>query len=98
MAALPPSLHSAPITIIGAGSWGTALPTQFARAGRPVKLWGRHTNQLQDMYSARSNARYLPGIVFPDLLSVELDLANALTGSTDVLIAAPSHAFRELLL
>ncbi|HVY21891.1 MAG TPA: NAD(P)H-dependent glycerol-3-phosphate dehydrogenase [Steroidobacteraceae bacterium] len=98
MAALPPSLHSAPITIIGAGSWGTALAIQFARAGRPVKLWGRNTNQLKDMHSTRSNARYLPGVVFPDLLSVELDLANALTGSTDVLIAAPSHAFRELLL
>jgi len=71
---------------------------QFARVGRPVKLWGRNANQLVDMQATRSNARYLPGIAFPDLLQVELDLAAALHDCTDVLVAAPSHGFRELLL
>ena len=30
-----------PWAVIGAGSWGTALAIQFARAGHPVRLWGR---------------------------------------------------------
>jgi len=90
--------NSAPITIIGAGSWGTALAIQFARVGRPVKLWGRDSIQLKEMRSTRSNARYLPGITFPELLNIEQDLSVALHDSTDVLVAAPSHAFRELLL
>lgn len=88
---------SAPITVIGAGSWGTALAIQFARVGRPVNLWGRDTNQLRDLQRARSNERYLPGATFPDLLNVELDLNAALERSSEVLIAAPSHAFRKLL-
>jgi len=95
---MQPVNDSAPITVIGAGSWGTALAIQFARVGRPVKLWGRNPDQLTEMQLARSNARYLPGAAFPDLLSVELDLGLALQGANDVLIAAPSHAFRELLL
>ena len=95
---MQPDKHSAPITIIGAGSWGTALAIQFARVGRPVRLWGRNAAHLKEMHSTHSNARYLPHVVFPDLLTVELDLANALSASGDVLIAAPSHAFRELLL
>ncbi len=95
---MQPDTHSAPITIIGAGSWGTALAIQFARVGRIAKLWGRNTIQLQDMQRARSNARYLPDVAFPDLLHIELDLLTALKDSSDVLIAAPSHAFRELLL
>jgi glycerol-3-phosphate dehydrogenase (NAD(P)+) len=90
--------NSAPITIIGAGSWGTALAIQFARVGRPVKLWGRDPVQLKEMQSTRGNARYLPGIAFPEYLRVEQDLSAALHDSTDVLVAAPSHAFRELLL
>jgi len=90
--------NSAPITIIGAGSWGTALAIQFARVGRPVRLWGRDPVQLKEMQSARSNVRYLPGIPFPEVLQIELDIASALRDGNDVLVAAPSHAFRELLL
>jgi glycerol-3-phosphate dehydrogenase (NAD(P)+) len=98
VAALQANRNSAPITVIGAGSWGTALAIQFARVGRPVKLWGRNTDQLKDMQATRSNARYLPGIDFPESLQVELDLQTALDDCTDILIAAPSHSFRELLL
>lgn len=59
-----------PILVIGAGSWGTALAIQLARAGNPVKLWGRDEAQMQLMASQRCNERYLPGSKFPDNLSV----------------------------
>jgi glycerol-3-phosphate dehydrogenase (NAD(P)+) len=86
-----------PIAIIGAGSWGTALAIQFARVGRPVRLWGRNREHLLDMQQQRRNTRYLPEAAFPDALTVATDLPAALAGCSDVLIAAPSHAFRELL-
>jgi glycerol-3-phosphate dehydrogenase (NAD(P)+) len=87
-----------PVAVLGAGSWGTALALQFARSGRPVHLWGRDAGQLQDFDQRGENRKYLPGIRFPDNLSVEADLAACLDGATDVLIAVPSHAFREMLL
>jgi glycerol-3-phosphate dehydrogenase (NAD(P)+) len=87
-----------PVAVLGAGSWGTALALQFARSGRPVRLWGRDSGQLQDFDQRGENRKYLPGIRFPDNLSIEADLAACLDGATDVLIAVPSHAFREMLL
>ena len=38
-----------PITVIGAGSWGTALAIQLARAGSEVTLWGRDKELMQQM-------------------------------------------------
>ena len=86
-----------PVAVLGAGSWGTALALQFARSGRPTRLWGRDRAQLADMARARRNERYLPSRSFPDALQVQPDLAAALQGARDLLIAVPSHAFRALL-
>jgi len=90
-------VSASPIAIVGAGSWGTALAIQFARVGRPVRLWGRNRQQLLDMQQQRRNARYLPDAAFPDALTIAVDLPAALHDCSDVLVAAPSHAFRELL-
>ncbi|MEP6547898.1 MAG: NAD(P)H-dependent glycerol-3-phosphate dehydrogenase [Gammaproteobacteria bacterium] len=86
-----------PMTVIGAGSWGTALAIQLARAGHPTQLWGRDGEQIDAMCRARRNQRYLPDAAFPDALQVTADLKLALGGARDALIAVPSHAFRESL-
>jgi glycerol-3-phosphate dehydrogenase (NAD(P)+) len=39
----------------------------------------------------------LPGADFPAALTVESDLSTALQDSRDVLVAVPSHAFRDTL-
>jgi glycerol-3-phosphate dehydrogenase (NAD(P)+) len=85
------------VTVLGAGSWGTALAIQFARSGRPTRLWGRDREQLRVMARSRRNERYLPGGEFPHSLTVETDLHAALAGASDVLVVVPSHAFRKVL-
>jgi glycerol-3-phosphate dehydrogenase (NAD(P)+) len=87
----------ADIAVLGAGSWGTALAIQFTRAGRPARLWGRGAAHLATLARERRNERYLPETVFPDSLHVVADLAAAIEGVQDVLLAVPSSAFRELL-
>jgi glycerol-3-phosphate dehydrogenase (NAD(P)+) len=87
----------APVAVIGAGSWGTALALQFARKGREVRLWGRNRDDLKRIARARENQKYLPGIAFPDNLHVEKELRKALVGVSDILIAVPSHGLRETL-
>ncbi len=84
--------------MLGAGSWGTALAIQCARAGRDTRLWGRDAAQLAHMATGRENRRYLPGAAFPPSLHIADSLVTALAGTQDVLIAVPSHSFRELLL
>lgn len=89
--------EAAPIAVLGAGSWGTALAIQFARGGRPTRLWGRDTQQLKELAQQRRNARYLAGADFPAALAVETDLHTALRDALDVLVAVPSHALRGVL-
>ena len=91
------SANSSPIAVIGAGSWGTALAIQFARAGHATRLWGRDAAHLDQLARERRNARYLPDAPFPERLSITPTLAATLAGVPDVLIAVPSHALRETL-
>jgi glycerol-3-phosphate dehydrogenase (NAD(P)+) len=86
-----------PITVIGAGSWGTALAIQLAREGHATNLWGRDGAQLDAMRRAGCNARYLPGAAFPESLRIVDELSEALNGAGDALLAVPSHAFRPTL-
>ena len=62
-----------------------------------MTLWGRDSGQLETMDRARMNTRYLPGAAFPDNLEVCRDLGEAVREARDVLIAVPSHAFRDTL-
>ena len=94
---MPSAARQEPIAVVGAGSWGTALAIQLARAGHPVHLWGRDPAQIDAMRQARCNERYLPDAAFPPSLEVAADLRQALAGVRDALIAVPSHAFRGSL-
>ncbi|MBX5463674.1 MAG: NAD(P)-dependent glycerol-3-phosphate dehydrogenase [Steroidobacteraceae bacterium] len=89
--------RDAPIAVLGAGSWGTALAIQLARSGRATRLWGRDAAQMRRLAQERCNARYLPGATFPETLTVSSELGTVLHGSLDVLVAVPSHSFRALL-
>ncbi len=89
------STDQSPIAVLGAGSWGTALALQLARAGGATALWGRDAAALGSMAAERVNARYLPQLRFPQSLLIEPDLARAVREYRDLLICVPSHSFRE---
>jgi glycerol-3-phosphate dehydrogenase (NAD(P)+) len=93
---MPDTRHQ-PMAVIGAGSWGTALAIQLARAGHATRLWARDAVQLDRMRHLRCNPRYLPDATFPPSLEPVADLRQALTGAADALIAVPSPAFRSVL-
>ncbi len=84
------------IAVIGAGSWGTAIAIHLASCGHRVLLWARNSVHIQEMRSTGENARYLPGVPFPPLLTPTDDLAQCFNAQ-QVLIAVPSHAFSTLL-
>jgi glycerol-3-phosphate dehydrogenase (NAD(P)+) len=95
---LQPTAHNQePVIVLGAGSWGTALAIQFARAGRKTFLWGRDAAHLAQIKSERVNKRYLPDAPFPDALTIEPTLDVALAACEDILVAVPSHALRGTL-
>ena len=85
------------MAVLGAGSWGTALAVHLARTGHPTVLWGRDAAQMAAFAAARCNTRYLPMAQFPPTLAVETDLARAVASAQELLVAVPSHSFRECL-
>jgi len=84
-----------PITVFGAGSWGTALALVLARNGHDLLLWGHQRDHMAALLRSRTNERYLPGIHFPENLRVTHDLGLAASHASLWLIAVPSHAFRS---
>lgn len=85
-----------PITLLGAGSFGTALAMHLARNGQQVRLWGRD-DFLPEIAKSRRNERYLPGLSLPDLVAIETDFEKAVATADDLLIVVPSHAFRGII-
>ncbi|MEC9375383.1 MAG: NAD(P)H-dependent glycerol-3-phosphate dehydrogenase [Pseudomonadota bacterium] len=85
------------IGIIGAGSWGTALTIQLARAGQLPTLWGREDYVIQALENERCNTTFLPDIPIPDSVYIESDLSKLVAMQNDLLICVPSHVFRHIL-
>jgi glycerol-3-phosphate dehydrogenase (NAD(P)+) len=85
------------ITVLGAGSWGTALSVHLGRIGHDVRLWARDATLVSDMNARRANAVYLPDVTLPSSVSVTHDLAAALSSSQIVVTALPSHGCRAVV-
>ncbi len=88
---------SAKITVLGAGSYGTALAICLARNGHQTVLWARNANQVKDMAKDRENSQYLSGCAFPESLQLEENLETAIQASDNILVVVPSHAFSNML-
>ena len=85
------------ISVLGAGSWGTALAILLSQKGKTCCLWAHNRDHIQRLASDRSNQRYLADIHFPDSLILEDNLEQVIADSEIILISVPSHAFRETL-
>ncbi|MCM3881932.1 MAG: NAD(P)-dependent glycerol-3-phosphate dehydrogenase [Vicinamibacterales bacterium] len=85
------------VTILGTGSWGTALAFHLGTAGHDVCLWGRNPELIEEMTSRRANAIYLPDIVLPPGVRPTASLEAALKGAEIVVAALPSHGTRAVI-
>lgn len=91
------STVNASMTVIGAGSYGTALAITLARNGHEVVLWGHDPKHIATLQHDRCNVAFLPDVPFPDSLHLESDLATALAASRNILVVVPSHVFGQVL-
>ena len=85
-----------PIAIIGAGGWGTALAITMARGGRHVRLWAYETYLVETMIATRENPIYLPSVRVPDSVRVTNSIEDVLRGARIVIMAVPSHVYRQV--
>ncbi|MFM8303986.1 MAG: NAD(P)H-dependent glycerol-3-phosphate dehydrogenase [Actinomycetota bacterium] len=82
--------------VIGAGSWGTAV-AGLLRTNAEVVLWGRTPEVVAAVNDRHENPVYLPGVALDPELRATADLAEACRGADVVVMAVPSHGFRDVL-
>jgi len=85
------------ITVVGAGSWGTALAVHLAKGGEGVRLWARNPELADAIRSGRRNPWYLADIELPLAIEATSDAAAALASATLVIVAVPSEFFASTL-
>lgn len=85
----------AKISVIGLGSWGTALALHLDRNNNDVTLYGRLEDQFELIEDKREHP-FLPGIAIPESIYLTMDLEEAV--KNDVLVlAVPSPFVRDVL-
>ena len=85
-------------TVLGAGSWGTALAIQLARQGHDVVLWDRNADRCDTMNRDRRNPRYLRDVGLPPNLQADHDIGRAVARADLLVPVLPSHALRAVML
>ena len=84
------------VAVVGAGSWGTTVADIATRRVRTV-LWSWRKELADEINLSHRNADYLRRHRLPDALSATASLEEALDSADLVLMAVPSHGFREVL-
>src|SRR4030095_12318094 len=83
------------ISIIGAGSWGTALAWLWGKGGRQILLWGNNPGRAARIQKTRENADYLPGLKLPDSVNVTHELRDCANADL-VAFVTPSTVLRAI--
>jgi glycerol-3-phosphate dehydrogenase (NAD(P)+) len=83
-------------TVIGAGSFGTALAVLLARGGLRVTLQARTAEQSALLEEGRENVAYLPGLKLPPQLRIE-PVSAGVARADYVFLAVPSHGLAQVI-
>jgi len=82
------------VTVLGAGSWGTALAVLLHGKGNQVTMWEYDPELAEGLLAHRENRPMLPGIAIPEEIAITTDPAEALAGAGIVLFVVPTVAVR----
>ena len=85
-------------TVLGSGTWGTALGQVLADNGNNVTIYGIDNNEVNDININHKNSKYFGGeVILPNLITATTDLKEALKETELVIVAVPSNAYRNVL-
>lgn len=84
-------------TVIGSGSFGTALANVLAANCTEVRLWAREPGLAEAINTTHENPTYMPGIPLAHNMRATASMEEALQGAELVVAATPSHAMRAVM-
>lgn len=83
------------ISVVGAGSMGTAVSIQLARNGYHARMYSPVEAEIKMLQEEREHKDKLPGVKIPDSIEFTNDLEYTLSGTEFVALVAPSQTTRE---
>jgi len=86
----------APVGVIGAGAWGTALAQMLASDGREVLLWAREAALVEEINTARRNRVYLPSAELAPSIRATDALGDLSTCATVLAVTPAQHLGKVL--
>ena len=96
----PPSNKTSPpltISVLGGGSFGTALSNIIAENGHTIKQWVRSDQQAQEINTSHTNHRYFHNFSLHPSIKAVTDIRQAVQNATLVFLAIPSQYFRHVI-
>ena len=85
------------ITVIGGGSWGTALAQVLCDNNLSVTIYDRNKSVVDDINQNHQNSKFFKDVQLPLALKGELELSKALQDTQYILLAVPTKVIREVL-
>lgn len=85
------------MSVIGAGSFGSAMALVAARRGNDVMLWAHDPRVAETIRRSGHNEYYLPAIPFDSNVTTTSELAEAAAFADNILMVVPSHHYRNVL-
>ncbi len=85
----------ADISIIGAGSWGTALAVLLHKNGHRVTVWSVLKEEIEMLEKEHEHKDKLPGVKLPEDMVFTTDLKSAVEGKDVLVLAVPSPYTRS---
>jgi len=84
------------ISVIGAGSWGTALAVILAEKGYDISLWTYEEDLVEDINTKRMNTRYHPGIILPEKIIASGDIEEVVSNAGYLISVVPTQYTRDI--
>lgn len=85
------------VTVLGGGSFGTAIAKVLSENGCSVTWWMRNPEQAEAIRTQRENRRYHPGVMLNERIDPVTDIGYAIRSAELVFVVIPSKAFRETI-
>lgn len=85
----------ADISVIGSGSWGTALAWLLRNNGHRVTLWSYLREENEMFLKYRENVDKLPGVLLDQEVAFTNQLEESIPGRDMLVLAVPSPAIRS---
>lgn len=85
------------VTVLGGGSFGTAIANILASNGHETRLWMRSVEQAEACRNEKQNKRYLPGYELDSRLIISADLVQSVNDAALIFVSIPSSSFRQVV-